>query len=394
MPAAKFRLCCAAEFYILTGLLSDALPIVSIPACRSNRYKHFLLPLGFSAGCIWFTFNYLPVLRSLPPLAWVSTSVSLRVCSADWLRRLVPISSMAAVWVCTAVLFTSSIPERTFSWMMFSSCVEHKQAVNIVSYGNQTSDLPHHLCSLPWASYSCGVHLCASAVQDRTVPCRAKHYSSVETCFFTSNINKWWYVQWRCLRGIYKMNFTHWLTFLWVIMSERFIQNHYMLQQGRGGLWVSFRGFFAIKQTRASDISMEGSVLWNPQEIWGESIQADSPNDTKIEASTKEAQLCFFPLQLHISVINEIMLICCHMRGFFCNTKKRKYWSKWANRDELSVYLFSSLKIVFSLFCNLSSFAAIQTSDWNSTKQRSKSWNHHTAVNCKQFYVFGGGAKK
>lgn len=144
VPAARFRLCCAAEFYILTGLLSGALLIVSIPACRSNRYKHFLLPLGFSAGCIWFTFNYLPVLRSLPPLAWVSTSVSLRVCSADRLRRLVPISSMAAVWVCTAVLFTSSIPERTFSWMMFSSCVEHKRAVNIVSYGNQTSDLPHH----------------------------------------------------------------------------------------------------------------------------------------------------------------------------------------------------------------------------------------------------------
>lgn len=65
----------------------------------------------------------------MPPdgLTWVSTSVSLRVCSADWLSRLVPISSMAAVWVCTAVLFISSIPERTFSWMKFSSCEENRQ---------------------------------------------------------------------------------------------------------------------------------------------------------------------------------------------------------------------------------------------------------------------------
>lgn len=126
VPAAKSRPCCAAESYILIGLLSDALHIVSITASSSNHYKHFLPLLDFSAGCIWFTLNYLPVLWSLPQLACVSTSVSLRVCSADWLRRLVPISSMAAVWVCTAVLFISSIPERTFSWMKFSSCTQHK----------------------------------------------------------------------------------------------------------------------------------------------------------------------------------------------------------------------------------------------------------------------------
>lgn len=65
-------------------------------------------------------------------LTWVSTSVNLRVCSADWLRRLVPISSMAAVWVCTALLLISSIPERTFSWMKFSSCKENKQTLGIL----------------------------------------------------------------------------------------------------------------------------------------------------------------------------------------------------------------------------------------------------------------------
>lgn len=168
MPAAKYCPCYAAESYILIGILSDALHIVSITASRSNHYKHFLPPLDFSAGCTRFTFNYLPVLRSLPQLAWVSTSVSLRVCSADWLRRLVPISSMAAVWVCTAVLFISSIPERTFSWMKFSSCTEHKQAVNIVICGNQTSDLPCRPCSFSRASNSYDVRLPAQPFQ--TIP--------------------------------------------------------------------------------------------------------------------------------------------------------------------------------------------------------------------------------
>lgn len=125
-------------------------------------------------------------LWSLPPqLAWVSTSVSLRVCSADWLRRLVPISSMAAVWVCTAVLFISSIPERTFSWMKFSSCTEQKQAVNIVSYGNQTSlivctsFIVKSRVSL-WNCYTC-LHV---QPFHHLVPCRAKHSSSMETCCF------------------------------------------------------------------------------------------------------------------------------------------------------------------------------------------------------------------
>lgn len=188
-----------SEFYVVIGLLSDALLIVSVSACRSNRCKHFLPPLDFLAGYIWFTFSYLSVLRSLPPLAWVSTSVSLRVCSADWLRRLVPISSMAAVWECTAVLFISSIPERTFSWMKFSSCTEHTQAVNnIVSYGNQTSDLPHCLHFLPclwnpWASDTVALLRCLparTAVPGRVVPCRAKHYSPVKRFFSIFNINK------------------------------------------------------------------------------------------------------------------------------------------------------------------------------------------------------------
>lgn len=77
----------------------------------------------------WLQTRYPRVTPVLP--TWVSTSVSLRVCSADWLRRLVPISSMAAVWVCTAVLFISSIPERTFSWMKFSSWWESKHTLRI-----------------------------------------------------------------------------------------------------------------------------------------------------------------------------------------------------------------------------------------------------------------------
>ena len=82
----------------------------------------------------WLQTHYLRFTPILPDaLTWVSTSVSLRVCSADWLRRLVPISSMAAVWVCTAVLFISSIPERTFSWMKFSSCTKNKETLEILS---------------------------------------------------------------------------------------------------------------------------------------------------------------------------------------------------------------------------------------------------------------------
>lgn len=63
VPAAKTH----PSFYVLIGLLSTALLIVSVSACRSDRCKHFLPPLDFSAGCIWFTFNYLSFLRSLPP---------------------------------------------------------------------------------------------------------------------------------------------------------------------------------------------------------------------------------------------------------------------------------------------------------------------------------------
>lgn len=166
-----------SEVYVLIGLLSYALLIVSISACRTNRCKHFLTPLDFSPGCIWFKFNYFFI---LPPLAWVSTCVSFRVCSADWLRRLVPISSMAAVWVCTAVLFISSIPERTFSWMKFSSCTEHTQAVNnIVSYGNPTSDLPHCLHFLP-----CGIQgewRCGAAQVSACVCSHSRPYVAMQS---------------------------------------------------------------------------------------------------------------------------------------------------------------------------------------------------------------------
>lgn len=48
---------------------------------------------------------------------WVSTSVSFLVCSAVWLRRLVPISSMVAVWFCTAFCCSCTISDFMFSTM-------------------------------------------------------------------------------------------------------------------------------------------------------------------------------------------------------------------------------------------------------------------------------------
>lgn len=48
---------------------------------------------------------------------WASTSVSLRLCSALRLRRELPISSMVAVWFCTAVCRSSAISGFTLLWM-------------------------------------------------------------------------------------------------------------------------------------------------------------------------------------------------------------------------------------------------------------------------------------
>lgn len=158
MAWLKTHLCCATELYVLIGLLSDTKlnslcqsePVEPNTSCftaaaatfgqqvtsdlhlircspSASQVKSFI----FAWGSSWPLLIWIGCKRGPPDLpgglTWVSTSVSLRVCSADWLRRLVPISSMAAVWVCTAVLFISSIPERTFSWMKFSSCEENKQ---------------------------------------------------------------------------------------------------------------------------------------------------------------------------------------------------------------------------------------------------------------------------
>lgn len=43
--------------------------------------------------------------------------MSFRVCSALWLRRELPISSMVAVWFCTAVCCSCAISGFTLLWM-------------------------------------------------------------------------------------------------------------------------------------------------------------------------------------------------------------------------------------------------------------------------------------
>lgn len=81
------------------------------------------------------------------PPTCASTSVSLRLCSALRFSRELPISSMVAVWFCTAVCRSRAISGFMLLWMELSSCGRQRGWGGMAQPRSSPPAQPH--CCLP-----------------------------------------------------------------------------------------------------------------------------------------------------------------------------------------------------------------------------------------------------